>query len=302
MKIGCLFGSGISLKAGYKCVSQITDIILSGEEISHQSDSRYYFLPPAYSNTDENVNRIINFLKFLHNENKQYNEEFKSNPTPSYEDLFYTVRQIHDEINGEQENFIVRKYIQNIDIDSVTMLQANSSLFNDFTVNDLINETMTYINNVVTILLYKPPNDISYLSIIKDILSKHDIEIFSINHDLLLETYFELNKITYCDGFSNPKGDIKHFDSKLFSTDCNIKLYKLHGSSNWHRYRYNGTDWRGDFIGKPTIPDIHHTKDENGIFLAPIESTTKILIGTFNKLIDYNSGIFSDLFCMCNRC
>ena len=306
MKIGCLFGSGISLKAGYKGFSDITDIILSGEGISHHTDSEYYFLPPTYShlgiNEDDNVNRITNFLKLIYNENKQYNKEFNNNFSPNYEDLYYIVRQLHDEIYGEQENLIVRKYIQSLEINSDSMLTAkNQGFYHNFTFNDLINEIMTYINNVVTNLLYKPKDDISYLAILTELLVNGDIEyieIFSLNHDLLIETYFEQKKILFCDGFGSPKGDIKHFDLELFDKKNNINLYKLHGSSNWYRYRYNNTDWRGEFIGKPIIDDINYTKDENGNYLRYLVNTSMILIGTFNKLIDYNSGIFSELFCL----
>ena len=303
MKIGFLFGSGISLKAGYRRVSDITDIILSGEGISRHSTSEYYFLPPPYShmgiNKCEDVKRITNFLKLLFNENCTFNEEFKYNSVTNYEDLYFLVRQIHDEIYGEQENLIVRKYIQNLEIDSASMLESKiQGFYHNFTFDDLINETITYINNVVSRLLYKPRSDTSYLSILAEILAKNNIDIFSLNHDLLLENYFEQNDIPFCDGFEEPKGDFKHFNLDKFYDKNNVNLLKLHGSSNWYRFRPKNTDWRGEFIGKCINNDINHAKDENGEFINYLWNKSIILTGTFNKLIDYNSGIFSDLFCL----
>ncbi|NQT65682.1 MAG: hypothetical protein HQ554_05845 [FCB group bacterium] len=106
MKIGCLFGSGISLKAGYNKVSEITNIILSGKNISSCTDPKYLILLPEYSNMyieDENVKRITNFLKIIYKENVQYNKKFNNNFSPNYEDLYYIVRQLHDEIYNEQK-------------------------------------------------------------------------------------------------------------------------------------------------------------------------------------------------------
>jgi len=300
MKLGCLFGSGISLKAGYLGVSEITEVILSGKNISRHSDSEYHFSPPPFMGVEEceSVKRVTVFLQYLFNENKLYNNKFKNDQPPNYEDLYYTLRQIHDEIYGEQENLIVRDYINNLTIDNVTMLKANLGLYDDFSFNELVDESMTYINNVATRLLYMPKNDISYLSMIKEISSKYDTDLFSLNHDLLLETYFEKNNIAYCDGFSLPKGDFKHFDLDLFSNKNSINLLKLHGSSNWYRFRAKNSDWRGEFIGKCIHNDINHAKDENDEFVNYLWNKSIILTGTFNKLIDYNSGIFSDLFCL----
>lgn len=299
-KIGCLFGSGISLKAGFKGVLEITDIVLSGKGVSSHTDSEYHFAPPTYSHMGikkcEDVRRVTNFLKFIYDMNKQYNDEFKDEQNPNYEDLFYTVRQIHDEIYGEQESFIIRNFIKNININSSTMLKAKSDLYKDFTFEDLINATMTYINNVITHLLYKPQQDISYLSILPDILSKYKINIFLLNHDLLIESYFDQHNIRYNDGFGVQKGDLKHFDLDMFCNNNNVNLLKLHGSSNWYRFRQNNTDWRGEFIGKCVHNDIRHIKDENGEYIDCLWNYSTILIGTFNKLIDYNAGVFAELY------
>ncbi len=300
MKVAFLFGSGISLKAGYPRVSNITEIVLSGEGISRHTDSEYYFIKPLYGlEEDENVNRIVSFLSLINKEVTTYYADNKLNQIPNYEDFYYYVRQMHDEIYGEQENSIVFKYIQTIKSNKAICLKAKNKLFNDFKFEDLINETMTYINNIVTRMLYQPKDDISYLKLFQSLNTDEEIEssdFFSLNHDLLLEKYFSENKINFCDGFDERKGDIRNFNIRLYDSENKLKLYKLHGSIDWHKYREENKDWRGDFIGKPVIDDIHHTKDENGKFINPIDNKSKILIGTFNKLIDYNSGIFSDLF------
>ncbi|NQT65683.1 MAG: SIR2 family protein [FCB group bacterium] len=154
---------------------------------------------------------------------------------------------------------------------------------------------MTYINRIVTDLLLFPKKDISYLKILKELSDDKNIEIidiFSLNHDLLLESYFDKNNIIFCDGFSEPTGKstLKHIDLKLFNGNNKINLLKLHGSSNWFRYK--------EFIAKSISSHIDHKKDENGNHIIPVSSKAEILIGTFNKLIDYNYGIFSELFCL----
>jgi len=303
MKIGCLFGSGISFKAGYKNVSKITNIILSGNNISSCTCSKYLIFPPEYANIcdkDLNVKRITNFLKIIYNENKQYNKEFNNNFSPNYEDLYYIVRQLHDEIYNEQKNLIVREYLQKLSANpEINLTVRNQVGYHNFTLKELIDETMIYINSIVTGLLLLPPKKISYLKILKELSDDKNIEIidiFSLNHDLLLESYFDKNNILFCDGFSEPTGKstLKHIDLKLFNGNNKINLLKLHGSSNWFRYR----ECKTEFIAKSISSHIDHKKDENGNHIKPVSSKAEILIGTFNKLIDYNYGIFSELFCL----
>ncbi|MCK4339262.1 MAG: SIR2 family protein [Candidatus Cloacimonetes bacterium] len=306
MKVAFLFGSGISLKAGFPDVSKITEIILSGKGISRHTDSEYYFAPPAYSHIgikeDDNVNRIVIFLNLLYKNCEEYFTTIKSEFEPNYEDLYFIVSQLHDEIYGEQENLIIDDYLNNIKVHKDIVLDAvNKPFYYDFSFEDLIDETMTYITNIVSKLLYLPTEDISYLNLLKNIHDDEDLEkidIFSLNHDTLLERYLNKNKINFCDGFEEKNGDFRILKVKLFEQNNRINLLKLHGSIDWSRYRENNTDWRGDFIAKYEVKYGRPPKNEKGEYLHPIENKPRILIGTYNKLIAYNYNEFSDLICL----
>ncbi len=301
MKIAFLLGSGISLKAGLLNVNDITKKILTGEGVSHHSTG-YYFMPPPYSHIGipcYNVKRILTFINFTKDKLDTYYEKYDQLHLTNYEDIYFILRQLHDEIYGEHENLIVSDFLNDLQIDNETMLKVKDKMFyKDFEIEELINESMIYINNVVSRLLYNPSKDFNYLNMFCEISRDKKIEridIFSLNHDRLLELYFDMHKIKYCDGFDEREGDIKPFNIELYDNENRMNLYKLHGSIDWLKYRIAGMDWRGDFIGKPVISDVQHTKDRNGNYLTPNENTTEILIGTFNKIIDYNSGIFFDL-------
>ena len=303
MKIAFLLGSGISLKAGLLNVNEITNKILIGEGISHHATG-YYFIPPPYSHFNipcYNMKRILVFINFIKDKLDIYYKKYDELHLTNYEDIFFILRQLHDEIYGEHENLIVSDFLNDLHIDNETMLEVKDKRFyNDFKIGELIWESMIYINNTVSRLLYNPNKDYNYLNMFCEISRDKEIkrtDIFCLNHDRLLELYFDMHKIKYCDGFDEQEGDIKPFNIKLFNNKNRINLYKLHGSIDWFRYRVAGMDWRGDFIVKPMISDVQHLKDKNGNYLdPPLENTTKILIGTFNKIIDYNSGIFFDLF------
>jgi len=66
-------------------------------------------------------------------------------------------------------------------------------------------------------------------------------DIFTLNHDLLIEALFQVNKIDYCDGFSQ-EGSVLQTDGKKIISTFNgqfnypTNLIKLHGSVDVYKY------------------------------------------------------------------
>ncbi|MBL7148812.1 MAG: SIR2 family protein [Candidatus Cloacimonetes bacterium] len=305
MNVAFLFGSGISRKAGFKNVSEITNIIFSGEGISRYTDSEYYFAPPLYSHIDikedDNVKRIVNFLNILKKYNNDYFKSTKHEHETNYEDIYFIVDQLDNEIYGESKNVFIREYLNKIESHHDLVLKASHRPFySDLRFNELISETLTYLSNIVAKLLYQPIEDISYLNIFKEIHDDKDFEqinFFTLNHDILLEKYFDENGLAFYDGFDIKDGDFAIFNSSLFENQKRVNLIKLHGSVDWKRYREDGKDWRGDYIAKYDVKMGIDPKDEKGRIIHSIENKSKILIGTENKLIEYNYELFFDLMC-----
>ncbi len=100
------------------------------------------------------------------------------------------------------------------------------------------------VNYLICELLYwrKPFNTFKdkYNSFLSYISQFKQQNIFTLNHDLLIETLFESEGIKYCDGFSK-EGSVLQYDGKKISTftgqfDSSVNLIKLHGSVDVYQY------------------------------------------------------------------
>ena len=103
------------------------------------------------------------------------------------------------------------------------------------------------------------------------------IDIFSLNHDLLIEKQFENEGVQYEDGFGEEDGSGRPFNGSWDSADSGIRLFKLHGSVDW--YREGGVDAK--YLEPPRYPD---------------DVVSNFLTGTIVKEYAYNYGLFNGLF------
>jgi len=153
--------------------------------------------------------------------------------------------------------------------------------------------------------LNKSPQNYCKLEIFKDIVTDKNISqvnIFTLNHDLVLEDAFSKWNIKYNDGFSEPINNIRYWENGLiYKKKEKVKIIKLHGSINWFRYRIIDGDWNNESIGIPLSHDYYHTKNPDGKNQWPPDGRPKILVGTFNKMLQYTSGIYTTLFTEFNR-
>jgi len=71
-----------------------------------------------------------------------------------------------------------------------------------------------------------------FLTTIKEISNKNKVDIFTLNHDILLEEILLIKNVEFHDGFSLIN-DVPVFDNNFNSK---INIVKLHGSINWFYY------------------------------------------------------------------
>lgn len=99
------------------------------------------------------------------------------------------------------------------------------------------------------------------MQVLKD--PENDISIYTLNHDLVIETLLEAEGLELTDGFSTNNSSlfdpsepekIKIFDN---SFDGRIKLYKLHGSIDLHRYYYLDTTDKAGQVDYFKTLDFH---------------------------------------------
>lgn len=281
--IAFLFGSGISIPAGFDCTSQLTQRVLNRKNIIREATIGW----TKIENNKEVENRILwdqyieygnRVDKLLEIVNAYFSKYFlELNRKMTYEDYYYIIDSLNRDESGDFENpvvnffssYLIEKYPELLfplgrkDGPSIDLISLTS-------------EAKDYIRYSVSYSLDIEPTDIKYLNFIKQlILKKHfsNIHIFTLNHDLLLEKYFDENRIKYSDGFAENIDGKKSWNGYF---PKHIKLYKLHGSVDWLA---TSRKTRYDF------KVIKNTKSNNPL----------MLIGTFNKLSDYSRNIAFEL-------
>lgn len=162
-------------------------------------------------------------------------------------------------------------------------------------------ESTNCIRDVVWRCLLTTPQRLDHLQLISDAYYDKNIvnvDIFTLNHDILLEQYLSTINIQVNDGFGTPqKNSKRYWKPELFETsDLKIRLFKLHGSINWFAFtQHNKREL--EEIAIPLDWDIWHTKDLNGQRQWPTGGRPKFLAGTFNKILNYSLDVYADQHC-----
>lgn len=282
-----LIGSGLSCAEGFPSIEEITDEIYSLEDTYKSSNSHFYRgekrpeeeLFPEYYEYNTIIKKIIDEIK------KEIEQYYRKEYQINYEEIYYMIKQIEDKY--ENENPAILAFIEKLKQEINPLLNININ-FDESVLN-----AVKYIENIVWNVLAKKVENSTILNFLLKELPRIEINIFSLNHDYLIEQILQENKINYINGFKPLTNEIKAWDHNLFDKKSRIKLYKLHGSISWVRYSVD--DFRGYFYADIGINDIYHLKDIDGKFLWPVDDP-RFLIGTVNKVIEYTREIFSELF------
>ncbi len=247
----------------------ITERVLSGEGISHYTSGIY------------GCDRVLNFLEKLKDEIDDYHRLYQNGRCTNYEDLYYVASQIHDSISGEYDNPAVQPLIEKI-LPDIQPLLIYNEISERSQLSDLADETTNYIQYTVETLLSEKPCRLDYLNCIKDTCQNIEhVDIFTLNHDTVLEQLLRTNSIKFVDGFGKRENDVRYWNPDLFE-NSKIRLFKLHGSVDWFRHQTNDGD--------------KYIKNPNEQMVANIQEVI-LLVGTFNKMLNYTRAIFTELYC-----
>lgn len=300
-----LLGAGISLGAGAPSTKELTDIILKEKGIRRYTDQSFYLSnkkdPVMHSEKivkliQDALNgikiRILNYYKKLGKENLG-NERMMN-----YENLYYFIWQLWSSGSGEYDNPVPIRVFNEIKKRFRTKLNAISEdTFCNPSLTKFLEDILIYIEDIISLKLEINLEE-EYIKSIQEAYYDDyvtNINIFSLNHDTLIEQCFDEKNFDYCDGFITNDSKMSIWDPETFEYNQSIvNLYKLHGSINWFRYRRQ--DEVIHFVGKALdgVKDIDHIKDSKGNYLDR-HNRHLLLIGTFNKMFDYLSNIFIEI-------
>jgi hypothetical protein len=304
-----LFGSGVSIPAGMPTLDEITEKVLSGEGIFFYNEifspRVRPFSDPAKKLEEEQRDYVQIIVKFLHRVKIEIQEYYKKHQFKSgcdYEDLYYIVNQIYNSEVGEFDNPAIQPLVDKI-LPDIKSILINTFPTSRWALSKLARETIKYIEYVVFHLLDSDSRSLKYLRLLAE--ASHDneysnVDIFTLNHDTVIEKFLIENDIQFTDGFFEPdREEHRYWEPSLFnSTSLKVFLFKLHGSINWFRFRReDAEDWSGESIIIPSGMVNSLISDANGRTWRALDKRPILLIGRYNKTFDYLSGIFAELHC-----
>lgn len=283
ISIAFLFGAGISQNS-LMSTEVLTKKIFAMENIARLG-SRYVEVANAKSFDGIDIRDFVPKIQQLFNiiQNFVQDHYLYERRGLNYEDMYYLINALYEDENGEYVNPIVSRYCDDFRKQYTEIFKTRFPMIGDLRLIDLTREALDYIQDIVIQYLDNPQASVEHLKFLSEVdndgsISK--VNIFTINHDLLIEAFFNGNANFsdgfYSDGYGHRIWSPENFNKK-------ISLLKLHGSINW--YKILGKDYYDDRIG------IYEFAQRNG-------ERPLMLIGSFNKLLAYSRNINFSLQCL----
>jgi hypothetical protein len=302
-KIGFLLGSGISLFAKLPDTRTITNLVISGNGVIRHTDGCYYnpgnsaeYYLPSY------VDCCVSLIELI---KKKFTNLNSRKVDMNYEDIYFIIDQIENSLLGEFENPIADHFLEGIKNEIAQILEEHpSEIINERDSRWLLSEVKNYIHDVVWRLLSQTSDQFEYLENIVESCLDVDIEkvdIFTLNHDLLMESFLGKQKIDYDIGFGPSYFDVRYWDPTILEeSKKKVRLIKLHGSINWFTFPPNKFSSRNYSIGMIENREIDpwHTLDPDGNPQYSSGGRPEILVGTYNKMLHYINEVYADLHCL----
>jgi hypothetical protein len=273
---------------------EITRRVLSGDAWK-ATDGIYYLGANPNPNIQDDVTpRVLGFVRAVKSEIDCYYRDWRA---VNYEDLYFVSLQVADSESGYLDNPVVGPFIDKIGPAVSPFLQrSRGGSRKRWSILDAAAEAADYTADVAWRMLGRNPKDASYLQFLTDGLGKAPVggvDIFTLNHDTVIDEYLLQQGVDFCDGFDPPVNDVRYWNIDLLEdASVPVRLLKLHGSVSWF--------YLSSCLGGPaSIPrgvDPQRTIDASGGQQIPLGVARPVmLVGRHNKLAEYAEGIYWEL-------
>ncbi|MDB6019239.1 MAG: hypothetical protein JWR19_3728 [Pedosphaera sp.] len=295
MKLMLFLGSGVSKPSGLPCVGEITDALLNDPWVRH-TNGVFYPANGVTAGLKEITPTLQRFLKLL----KSYADGYsalRNGQESNYEDLFYLARQLADDSRGTIYNPAILGFVNEVRARTEALVDQLGDLGTEDRFLGMAWRAEELIECVVRHKLFNV-KEIKGLELIVALALESTVtqlDIFTLNHDLLVERLLREKGIHFTDGFGPQNGEIRHFEPATFKASGKVRLFKLHGSIDWFRFRTGtGTDEK-TFVAKPDSGNPSYCKDQDGKRISNLDEIPTFLAGTYNKLTAYGFSIFGEM-------
>jgi hypothetical protein len=298
-----LLGAGFSIPFGMPSTEKLTELITS-EEIKFVKTTweDYYtekqWLRDGFNNIDMEAEAYHNIIRFLYTKEKdQLDREI------NFEDIYSQLYSLAYPSQSacyqrDRDGFI--EYLNKLSDKEKTKLKISwpeQDLLKDLREPDPYITTMKMLKCIIAKELGKHDGvDITLLkSKFWDHLFKSEkINIFSLNHDLIIEKILEHKSKDFQDGFELKNGFQEFTDN--FPDNTKINFLKLHGSINWFNVSGSG---RNFYVNNKNTRIESMTRMYSNLLENRQEplfiNERAFLTGTQNKYEEYLMNIYSDL-------
>lgn len=270
MKFNLLLGSGVSCEV-LPNVKQITSEVLSFNIEKNR------FIPESHIKEQQKIRDLIWRLKKILEDYYNYG----SIPTHlTYEDYYYLLKEMYNNAYGQKYNpaldFLSQKVFDVNVIDYSKVLSECEKGMRK--IEEILYEKLNYDINLLKTNIY--PNLNNWFN------TKKFKNIFTLNHDTLIEDFFTNNGLTVNDGFYGKERINGYIDGALYNkklfleNQTRLNIIKLHGSIDWFNLDY--------FDDQKVYKKLNRD--------MPNANEFKMIIGNYNKVDDYYSYVFLDLF------
>lgn len=293
-----LLGAGISCAAGLPSTSELTTQVLKSDSYSWSTVETFFPGKPLYSQAgypDEWAPRVKEFLGRIAKLGRGNHElDYHSRSFSDYETIMERLIELYggDWFAGTgNRNPLLREVVSRLESECRDLLKnpfRHDGSIDDL--NDLLKVSQVFIQDVIAWELNRKRTiDFEAVRTLLNLLRSQEFdryEIFTLNHDVLLESALRQAQIDYCDGFTEEK-NLEYWDLDAYgNSKSSVHLYKLHGSIDWFWQQSGKRGEVYDIIGRGPR--------------GPMESRgslrrASILIGQRTKFEHYNYMPYLDL-------
>jgi len=243
-------------------VQEITEAVRSGrvngKPFNRHTDGRYYTCENVLPKSPDVELRLINDVHKLC--------ERSLGPDTNYEDIAYVLWQVWNAECGEYENPAI-----------VPLLQRLRGRFGKEALFDVAKEAWQYVLCVIESMLSRQA-ELGHMSPLIEATRSRPLDVFTLNHDTVIEQELENAKIENSDGFDLQKQNVAYWDfDRAVASRKRVRFYKLHGSLGWRLFRPDPHSQR-QYVGRAIDGDIDHTADFGGTLQWPVVVETNMPI------------------------
>ena len=290
------FGAGISRASGKPLASDIMQSALSGHYHLHSDQNFYPGLESNPAFVDTVTPTVQQFLAVTRDIAADYIAELARTPTPRhphYEDLFSLAYQASRPEVDHSPNLAVVEFLRRLRAETSHLHTGFEGPTGSDGFMGLAEAACHFLHWVVYHMLTSGAHPRAGLDPVTAVAAQVDeLDVFTLNHDVLIENQCRAHGIGCEDGFADRRGELRAFSGWPDNAREKARLFKLHGSVNWFLYNFPG--WARQYA----IPDsdAFHSHDQNGNLVRPEEWKPAFLSGTVVKEQLYGIGFFGDLF------